>query len=55
MSGEVKRKRCAICGVLYNSGKYWQRFCSKSCRQASWAINKIKPELLEKILKGKIK
>jgi hypothetical protein len=53
MARVVKTKKCDICGVSYNQKKYWQRFCGKSCRQASWAIDKISPEMLKKIVKNK--
>lgn len=50
-----ENRECEICGVSFKIQKYWQKFCSKSCKQASWAINKIKPALLGKILKERAK
>ena len=36
------KKVCDICGKGFEQKVYWQRHCSKSCRQATWALGKLR-------------
>lgn len=37
-------KYCEHCGKPFESRKYWQKFCSVSCRMAYHYETKIKPK-----------
>jgi len=38
----MKDKVCEVCGKHFVPVNYWQKYCSKSCKQAAWAMRKYK-------------
>ena len=48
------KQRCKVCGKVFKRNVFWQKFCSTSCRQASWAINKLDKTILKKLLTSRL-
>ena len=38
----MANRMCEICGKDYTAKAYWQKYCTDSCKQAAWALRKLK-------------
>jgi len=35
------KKTCLVCAKPFTPKNYWQKYCSKECKFANWALSKV--------------
>ena len=40
--GSVYKIKCVYCGEEVNQTRVWQKFCSRDCQLANWAVKQVK-------------